>query len=52
MFEDLLGQVDDIFKEDGENLPASQPDEEMWDTGKEATAYWKNPLPDTVWKNK
>lgn len=51
MFEDLLGQVDDIFKEDGENLPASQPDEEMWDTGREQ-AFWKNiPEQGSLWKN-
>ncbi len=50
-FEDLLGQVDDIFKEDGENLPASQPDEEMWDTGREQ-AFWKNiPEQGSLWKN-
>jgi hypothetical protein len=49
MFDDLF---DDIVKEVKDNEPENtETSVEVWDTGVEATAYWKNETPDTIWKN-
>jgi hypothetical protein len=49
MFDDLF---DDIVKEVKEQTPEDDVSAiEAWDTGVEATAYWKNETPDTIWKN-
>lgn len=49
MFEDFYKNTDKELSTDDKQLVKK--DEETWDTGKEATAYWKNPVPDTLWKN-
>lgn len=53
MFEDFFENIKQIFNENEKNLPEVRKEDEgdAWDTGREATAYWKNPLPDTIWKN-
>lgn len=49
MFDDLF---DDIVKEVKDQEPdIKEVTPEVWDTGAEATAYWKNETPDTIWKN-
>jgi hypothetical protein len=53
MFEDLFGEIVNIFKEDEQNLPEVKQEGEAdtWDTGQEQV-FWKNiPEQGSLWKN-